>query len=238
MALQLLPAAQKFLAGKAWSSEVVLRMGVELLSVAHSLPNLSFQDKISLVSQTILRMLDDVEKAEKEHLEESTGIMPTIAQLEHYKALVHTALPVVLELSNIRLPAQCVPRLGCLPCFSWGSVRKEVAETVTAVEEVLKHPQDYLEEMRGLVSRVEMLLSVREPESVVSATALAENYMPVPVPEPVAVVTPQPILGPTSASLTAESLLEPRPRLPPSPGLSAEQLPGGLATPEEVELSQ
>jgi hypothetical protein len=244
MALQLLAAAQKFLVGKAWSSELVLRMGVELLSVAHSLPNLSFQDKSSLVCQTILRMLDDAEKAGKEHLAESTGIMPTTAQLEHYKTLVHTALPVCLELANILLPAQCVPPMGCLPRLSWGCVRKEVVDTVTAVEDVLKHPQEYLEEMRDLVSKVEKLLSVAseplpvasEPVPVVSE--LLSVNVPVPESVPVAVVNPEPIPEPISETLTAaESLLEPRPRLPPSPELSAEQLPGGLATPEEVELS-
>ena len=248
MALQLLAAAQKFLVGKAWSSELVLRMGVELLSVAHSLPNLSFQDKSSLVCQTILRMLDDAEKAGKEHSAESTGIMPTTAQLEHYKTLVHTALPVMLEIANIRLPAQCVPPMGCLPRLSWGCVRKEVVDTVTAVEDVLKHPQEYLEEMRDLVSKVEKLLSVAS-EPVVSVPVVSESLPvvseslpvvsePVPEPVPVAVVTPEPIPGQVSETLiAAESLLEPRPRLPPSPELSAEQLPGGLATPEEVELS-
>jgi len=254
MALQLLAAAQKFLVGKAWSSELVLRMGVELLSVAHSLPNLSFQDKSSLVCQTILRMLDDAEKAGKEHSAESTGIMPTTAQLEHYKTLVHTALPVMLEIASIRLPAQCIPLMGCLPRLSWGCVRKEVVDTVTAVEDVLKHPQEYLEEMRDLVSKVEKLLSVASEHvvsvPVVSVPVVSESLpvpvvsellsVNVPVPEsvPVAVVTPEPIPGPVSETLiAAESLLEPRPRLPPSPELSAEQLPGGLATPEEVELS-
>ena len=241
--MDLLAAGQKFLVGKAWSSELVLRMGVELLSVAHSLPNLSLHDKISLVCQTILKMLDDVGKVGKEHLAESTGIMPTTAQLEHYKILVNTALPVMLEIASIRLPSQCIPR-GCLPIrlprLSWSCVRKEVVDTVTAVEDVLKHPQEYLEEMRDLVSKVEKLLSVRVSEHVVSLP----EPVPEPQPEPVAVVTPEPIPEPTpqpasAFAAAAESLLEPRPLpLPPSPELSGEQLPGGLATPEEVELSQ
>ena len=242
--MALLAAGQKFLAGKAWSSELVLRMGVELLSVAHSLPNLSLHDKTSLVCQTILRMLDDAEKVGKEHLAESTGIMPTTAQLEHYKILVNTALPVMLEIASIRLPSQCIP-VGCLPIrlprFSWSCVRKEVVDTVTAVEDVLKHPQEYLEEMRDLVSKVEKLLSVRVSENVPLPEPVAE---PQPEPVSVTVVTPEPIPEPTALpssafAAAAESLLEPRPLpLPPSPELSGEQLPGGLATPEEVELSQ
>ena len=237
--MALLSAAQKFLVGKVWSSELVINMGVQLLSVANSLPNLSFQDKSSLVCQTILRMLDDVEKAGKEHLAESTGIMPTTAQLEHYRTLVKTALPVCLEVANIRLPAQCVPPMGCLPRFSWGCLRKQVTETVSAVEDALKNPQDYLEEMRGLASKVEKLISVGSAASVPAASEPVPAASE-PVPEPLA-VTPATIPEPTSEKplvLAAESLLEPRSRLPPSPVLSAEQLPGGLTTREVVEPSQ
>jgi hypothetical protein len=244
--MALLSAAQKFLVGKVWSSELVINMGVQLLSVANSLPSISFQDKSSLVCQTILRMLDDVEKAGKEHLAESTGIMPTTAQLEHYRTLVKTALPVCLEVANIRLPAQCVPPMGCLPRFSWGCLRKQVTETVSAVEDALKNPQDYLEEMRGLASKVEKLISVGSAASVPAASEpvpAASEPVPAasePVPEPLA-LTPATIPEPTSEKplrLAAESLLEPRSRLPPSPVLSAEQLPGGLTTREVVEPSQ
>jgi hypothetical protein len=272
--MDLLSVAQKFLAGKAWSSEVVLRMGVDLLSAAQLLPNLSFHEKTSLVCQTILRMLDGVEKVGKEHSLESIGIMPTTAQLEQYKNLVKM-LPVVLELVNTGLPrvplaAQCVVPQGCLP-LSWGCVRKEVAETVTAVEGVLKHPQHYLEEMRGLVSKVETLLSskalpapepvtvVAEPESApepVTVVAEPESALetvtvvaePVPeqpsVPEHVTMTvsavapeqTPEPVVS--AFAMAAEPLLEPRSHVPPSPLSPDEQLPGGLANHEEVELSQ
>ena len=261
--MDLVPAAQKFLVGKAWSSELVLRMGVELLSVAQSIPNLSSQDKISLVCQTILKMLDDVTKAGKEHLAESTGIMPTTAQLEHYKAVVQTALPVTLEIASIRLPAQCVPHAGCLPIlrlprFSWGCMRKQIAETVSSVEDVLKHPQEYLEEMRDLVSKVEKLVSVAAQPLAAPAPAPvpepAPAPVPVPVPEPAPAPAPAPVAEPlpepvplalpeqtpavSTFAAAAEPLLVPRLQLPPSPELSAEQLPGGLATPEEVVLSQ
>ena len=290
--MDLLSVAQKFLVGKSWNSETVLRMGVELLSVANLLPNLSFQDKTSLVCQTILRMLDGVEKVGKEHSLESIAIMPTTAQLEQCKNLVKT-LPLILELVNTGLsrpvPAQCVPRLqSCLPLgsFSWGCMRNQVVENMSAVEDLVKHPQNYLEEMRGLVSKVEKLLSsseavavavpVAEPVSVPEPEAVAEHVTVVPEavaepeavtehvtvvsePEPVTLSLPEsvsesvlvpvtvslpsaeptPELVPSAFSAAAESLLEPRSvRLPPSPVSSDEQLPGGLATPEEVALSQ
>lgn len=256
MALQLLAAAQKFLAGKAWSSEMVLNMGAELLSVANLIPSLSFQDKTSLVCQTILKMLDGVEKVGKEHLAESTGIVLTTAQLEEYKNLVRM-LPVILEHLNTRLaPVACLPLQGCLPSFSFGSlswscVRKQAVETVSAVEDVLKHPQEYLEEMRDLVSKAEKLLSshLTAPAPVLVAPVpepapVAPEPLPEPVTVPVAVESPEPIPQQTpepaasAFAAAAESLLEPRPLpLPPSPVLSGEQLPGGLAIPEEVELS-
>ena len=229
---QLLAVAQKALAGKAWSSELVLNMGGELLCVAHSLPNLSFQDKTSLVCQTILKMLDDAEKAGKEHLEGSIGIMPTTAQLEECKNLVKM-LPLILDFVNkslpglaaAALPAQCVPQ-ACLPWLqmpwprlSFACLKKEVVDTVTAVEDVLKHPQEYLEEMRDLVSKAEKLLSAsREavlPAAVVSAPAAAVSA-PAAAPEPV-VAAAEPPLPPL-----------------PTPELIGEQLPGGLPILEEV----
>ena len=235
--------AQKFLAGKAWSSETVLRMGVDLLSAANLLPSIPFQDKVSLVCQTILRMLDGVEKVGKEHSLESIAIMPTTAQLEEYKNLVKM-LPVILDFVNTRqsLPqAQCVPLLSnmCLPLggFSWGCVRKQVAESVTAVEDVLKNPQAYLEEMRGLVSKMEKLVS--SPQAV---AAMLPSPLPLPLPEPVplASATPEPIpqaISEISLSV-AESLLEPRSLLPPNSVLSDESLPGGLVIRQEAEPSQ
>jgi len=233
--MDLLAVAQKSLAGKAWSSEVVLNMGVELLCVAHLRPNIPFQDKTSLVCQTILKMLDDAEKAGKERLEGSTAIMPTTAQLEECKNLVKM-LPLILGFVNKGLPGlpgmavtQCVPQ--CLPRFSWprlsfACVRKEVVDTVTAVEDLLKHPQEYLEEMRDLVSKVETLLSaskealpapVSVSEVAASVPSVAEPAAPAPAPAPV----PEPELPPL-----------------PTPELTGEQLPGGLPIQEEEAPSQ
>lgn len=225
--MDLLAYAQKSLAGKAWSCELVIRMGVELLCVAQTLPNLSFQDKSSLVCQTILKMLDGVETVGKEHAAESTGIVPTKAQLDEYRNLVKNVLPVCLDIVNKSLApaAACLPLASCLPMLpslsnlSFGCMRKQVADAVSMVEDSLKHPQEYLEEMRGLVLRMEGLLS---SANVPSSSAS------VPVPEPV----------PSGLALAAESLLEPRSQLPPTPVSTVEQLPGAPATPEGVVLSQ
>lgn len=247
MALQLLAVAQKSLAGKAWSSELVLNMGVELLCVAHSLPSIPFQDKTSLVCQTILKMLDDAERAGKEHLGGSIGIMPTKAQLEECKNLVKM-LPLILDFVNKGLPGmavtQCLPR--CLPQFSWsqlsfGCLKKEVVDTVTAVEDMLKHPQEYLEEMRDLVSKVETLLSSSKhslpaaaENVVVSVTEVAASA-PVPVPEAVPAAVAVAAAPEAVAAVTA-----PAPELPPlpTPELIGEQLPGGLPIQEEGAPSQ
>jgi hypothetical protein len=233
--MDLVAVAQKSLADKAWSSELVLNMGVELLCVANSLPSIPVQDKISLVTQTILKMLDDAEKAGKEHLEGSTAIMPTTAQLEECKNLVKM-LPLILGFVNKGLPG--LPGIAvtqCLPQFSWprfawprlsfACLRKEVVDTVTAVEDLLKHPQEYLEEMRDLVLKVETLLSA-------SKEAL-------PAPAVVSVAAPAPELAP-AAPAAPELVSVAEPPLPPlpTPELSGEQLPGGLLILEEDAPSQ
>ena len=258
--MDLLAVAQKSLAGKAWSSELVLNMGVELLCAAHSLPSIPFQDKTSLVCQTILKMLDDAERAGKEHLEGSTGIMPTKAQLEECKNLVKM-LPLILDFVNKGLPGlpgmaavtQCLPR--CLPQFSWsqlsfGCLKKEVVDTVTAVEDMLKHPQEYLEEMRDLVSKVETLLSASKhslpaaaaPASVVvSVTEVAATVSASAAAAPVAAAAPEAAAPEAAAPVAAApEAAAPAPELPPlpTPELIGEQLPGGLPIQEEEAPSQ
>ena len=244
---QLLAVAQKALAGKAWSSELVLNMGGELLCVAHSLPSLSFQDKTSLVCQTILKMLDDAEKAGKEHLEGSIGIMPTTAQLEECKNLVKM-LPLILDFVNkslpgiaaAALPAQCVPQ--CLPWLqmpwprlSFACLKKEVVDTVTAVEDVLKHPQEYLEEMRDLVSKAEKLLSASREAVLTAAVVSAPAPVPAAVPAAAPAAVPEPVVAAAEPVVAAAE--PPLPPLP-TPELIGEQLPGGLPILEEVVPSQ
>jgi hypothetical protein len=102
---------------------------------------------------------------------------------------------------------------------------------------MLKHPQEYLEEMRDLVSKVETLLSASKhslpaaaENVVVSVTEVAATVSaPAPVPEaaPAAAVAAAPEAVPVPVAAA--------PELPPlpTPELIGEQLPGGLPIQEE-----
>ena len=200
--------AQKSLGDNSWNVERVLRIGAELLSYATALPNLSYRDKIDLVCQTILKMLEHAEKAERVLMGESTGKEMPIHYLEECKKTVLVVLPVTLELASA---AQSLPQFQ--GCFSWlsGMVSgscfsvKAVHDTVKVVEDALKHPQEYLEEMRDLVAKVEKLVS--------EASALK--------------LAAEPFLQKVEVSPS-----------PPNPEPRGVSLPGELAIRSEVEPSQ
>jgi len=221
----LVALAQKALGNKTWNVEMVLRIGAELLSFVNCIPNLSFQNKSDLVCQTILKMLDDAEKVERVLKGESTEKEKTIYYLEECKKVAMVALPVSLELLaasgavKSMQPAQSVKLSHCLPFSCFSAIAKEATETVTAIQDSLKHPQEYLEEMRDLVSKVEKIFSDMNSSAVVEishSTALTHAPLP-PSPSPEA----------------QNSVLE-----PPSPELPAEPLPGESVNQVEVELSQ
>jgi hypothetical protein len=194
-----------------------LRIGSELAVAASLFPNLSLTDKCDLVCQTILKMLDDAEKVDRVLNVGSIAIEKTKVHLEECRWVVKNVLPVSLKLlSPANLQSTCLP---CLPRISdWFSrCRKNpVVEVVSAVQDALKHPQEYLEEMRDLVSRVEKFVAasgasallkdapvfssesapVVEPAPVVPAPA-PDVPAPVPdVPAPVPVVQPLPAVEP------------------------------------------
>ena len=197
---KLLSFAQKSLGDKAWIPETVLRVAADLATFVNAFPNLSGEDKTHLVCQTILKMLDDVETAEKGRLVESTVKAKTIARLEECRAAV-ALLPVSLELlvsasrGKIVLK-KIVEGLNwswpwnwnwnwnwlswngsffslCDPC---GSV---IQETTRAAELIAQHSTDCLEEMRVLVAKAEALVA-----KAGSASASASASEPVPVSEP------------------------------------------------------
>ena len=188
----LVSMAQKSLGDRGWNVENVLRIGAELLSFVKAFPNLSSQGKIDLVCQTILKMLDDAEKAERVLKAESTGKETTIYYLEECKKTVLTVLPVTLELMSLAHTSAATLQ-KCLPSQwpswgswgSWGPLSscfsvKAVHDTVTAVEDALKHPQEYLEEMRDLVSKVEKLFSeasALKASALNQASALKESAL-------------------------------------------------------------
>lgn len=166
--------AKKAVGDKAWTVELVLRIGAELAAFVNKVPNLSGKDKCQLVCQTILKMLDDVEKVERERSVESTEREKTIALLGDCRTAVNTVLPVSLELMVMASRGKIVLKKiqeGCAWGFSswkWsfgslfslcdpcGSV---IQETTQAAEMIVKHSTDCLEEMRGLVAKAEALVA-------------------------------------------------------------------------------
>lgn len=231
----LVSLAHRSLGNKAWTVEYVVRIGAELGVAASLYPNLSSKDRNDLVCQTILKMLDDVEKVEIEQKTGSTETEKTKSHLEECKWVVKNVLPATLDLlGSVKVPS-CFPSF---PCFSrlrdWfaGCKKIPVLEAVSAVEDALKHPQEYLEEMRDLVSKVERLVSasgktdllkelpVFSAEPVASAPVVVAESVPVTV--ELAAVTvelaPAPVPAPVeSAPAPVESAPAPAPESVPAP---------------------
>ena len=198
----LVSLARRSLGDKAWSVETVLRIGSELAVAASLFPNLSSADKCDLVCQTILKMLDDAEKVDRVLNVGSIVIEKTKAHLEECRWVVKNVLPVSLKLlSPANLQSACLPCLPRFRCISdWFSrCRKNpVVEVVSAVQDALKHPQEYLEEMRDLVSRVEKFVAASGASALlkdvpVFSSESAPSVPSVPV-VPVAVVPVVPVV--------------------------------------------
>jgi hypothetical protein len=98
MALNLKQEALKFVGDKAWTGELALRLGAHLAQVVNSARDLSGPQKCEQVCQTILALLDDVEKAGKEHAAESTAKVSSTIHLDEIRNLVKNHLPVTLNL--------------------------------------------------------------------------------------------------------------------------------------------
>jgi hypothetical protein len=90
--------ALKFVGDKAWTGELALRLGAHLAQAVNSAKDLSGSQKSELVCQTILALLDDVEKAGKEHAAESTAKVSSTVHLDEIRNLVKNHLPVTLNL--------------------------------------------------------------------------------------------------------------------------------------------
>ena len=240
----LVSMAQKSLGDRGWNVENVLRIGAELLSFVKAFPNLSSQGKIDLVCQTILKMLDDAEKAERVLKAESTGKETTIYYLEECKKTVLTVLPVTLELMSLAHTSAATLQ-KCLPSQwpSWGSWAscfsvKAVHDTVTAVEDALKHPQEYLEEMRDLVSKVEKLFS---EASALKASALKASALNEASALKASALKDSPLKETVSkAEVSVLSFLQKAElsHLPSNNEPPAVSLPGESVNHSEVELSQ
>jgi hypothetical protein len=84
--------------GHVWEASLLLRIGASLAEGVNKYPGLNGQQKSELVVQTVLRLLDDGEKAEKERSVESTGTETTKVPWEELRHTVRTLLPQTLNL--------------------------------------------------------------------------------------------------------------------------------------------
>jgi hypothetical protein len=104
--MEFLSSSVTLFGDRTWSSENVLRFASELAQHVNSLSNISGKDKTELVCQTILKMLDDGEKAEKERAavstEKETTKIPWNECRESVKLLPHI-LDLVVSASRGKL---------------------------------------------------------------------------------------------------------------------------------------
>jgi hypothetical protein len=193
-ASEFLNLAKKSLGDRAWSADLVLRVGVDLAQSVNSLKNLSGKDKSELVCRTILKMLDDGEMAEKEHAEVSTGKATTKIPWEECRNIAKTLLPLSLELVvkasrgefSFEKTVPCLPvdkvKERCLPLLSMlpqlpalpalsSFFQKKPVEVLSEV--VSLQNMDPLSEVRDLVLRVEKML--KEAQALPEVKAFAQQ---------------------------------------------------------------
>lgn len=97
----LVAAATSAVGERKWCVELVLEVGVKCAEAANRLPGLSGPQKAELVCQTILTLLNDAEKADKERGAESTEKESSnvpVVDWEVCRNAVKTILPVTLTL--------------------------------------------------------------------------------------------------------------------------------------------
>lgn len=94
----LLEKAKASLGSKAWTVDLVLQIGVDLAKAVNLAKGLSGEEKSYLVCQTILTLLEDAEKADKERMAESTEKETTTIPWEACKTVAKTVLPTTLHL--------------------------------------------------------------------------------------------------------------------------------------------
>lgn len=135
------------LGSRAWSVDIVLRVGAELAQCVNKIQTLSGRQKADAVLQTIQKLLEDGEKADKALRAESTVIEKTTIPWEECKMVATELLPVTLDLlidaarGRIDLKkVEKVARVGCslLPflCCSKKSVASAVAQPALTVRQV------------------------------------------------------------------------------------------------------
>jgi hypothetical protein len=119
--IELEKVANVYVGDRAWSVDLVLRVGAELAQAVNKYPSLTGQGKSELVCQIILKLLEDAEKVEKGLMQESTETKNTKVPWEECKMVVRTLLPATLELivsaARGKFDLQKTQQLavGCLP---------------------------------------------------------------------------------------------------------------------------
>lgn len=243
--MEFLSSSVTLFGDRKWSSENVLRFASELAQNVNSLSNISGKDKTELVCQTILKMLDDGEKAEKERAavstEKETTKIPWNECRESVKLLPHILDLVVnasrgklgklgklgnLDKLSVLVNQNCLrAALGALTSLMarmpsllnlWRSLPSFSCFEKKNLTEVFS-VQDPLSEMRTLVSKVEAILE--------EAKSLRQLPLPSPLPLPQDPQVPQLPQLP--------EVHQPQPL--PTPVLDVVTLPGELENREAVE---
>jgi hypothetical protein len=223
--LELLSFGKKVLSNKVWNHETVVHLAIELGQHLSSFHNISGSDKTELVCQTVLKMLDDAEKAEKEHFEGSTETKKTTIPWNECRDAVKT-LPLLLQ-----VVVKASRGEFSFPVKNWKNelqqwllrLRERILEearrrlaSFSCMQQNVTEVFDPLSEVRELVSKVKAMIE--------EVNALKGLSLP-------------------SAELQKElqkkegPLLTTR-QLPPTPVLNDVSLPGGLATQEVVADAQ
>jgi hypothetical protein len=247
-ASELLSLGKKALGDKVWGAEAVLHVGVELATAVNSLKNVSGADKSELVCQTILKLLDDGEKAEKALSGGSTETTKTKIPWNECRTVVKNVLPTALHLvvkasrGEIQLPALLknlpVPQAvsSCLSSL-WSLFERVFLKKGSAASLDLGSAAASLAAAApGVVSLVEKL-----PElSALAKDPLAEVRELVGRVEKMlkeAQALPEVKAAAKEAKEAKEARLQ-HPPLPPSPELIDVSLPGELPTPSEAPAAQ
>lgn len=249
-ASELLSLGKKALGDKVWGAEAVLHVGVELATAVNSLKNVSGADKSELVCQTILKLLDDGEKAEKELLGGSTETGKTKIPWNECRTVVKNVLPTALHLvvkasrGEIQLPALLknlpVPQAvsSCLSSL-WSLFERVFLKKGSAASLDLGSAAASASlalraaAAPGVVSLVEKLPELsalaKDPLSEVRELVARVEKM---LKEAQALPEVK-----AAAKESKEARLQ-HPPLPPSPELIDVSLPGGLPTPSEAPAAQ
>lgn len=252
-ASELLSLGKKALGDKVWGAEAVLHVGVELATAVNSLKNVSGADKSELVCQTILKLLDDGEKAEKELSGGSTETGKTKIPWNECRTVVKNVLPTALHLvvkasrGEIKLPALLknlpVPPIvsSCLSAVwalfervfwkkggSASSSALDLGSAAAAAASLAVAAPDVV----SLVEKIPELSAVaKDPLAEVrELVARVEKMLKE------AQALPE-LKAAKEAKESKEARLQHSP-LPPSPELTDVSLPGELPTPVEAPAAQ